>query len=248
MIKTEKVYYEDSFLHTCDARIVGITENKVILDRTVAFPEGGGQIGDVGNLYLDGKQIPFHDTQKGIGRVLSLQDFPSIQVEAPVYHITDGEQLTDIFQGAEVKVKINVEHRIRTTVLHSALHLVLMAARERRPDLTNIIRGCKITTESARIDFFAKEKFTPEDIDAIVRRVRELVSLEIPIEVYPHEEEREAWYWKCLDFICPCGGTHLTNTGQAGTISVKRKNVGKATERLIVTAENVGLTESDFHD
>ena len=129
MIKTEKVYYEDSFLHTCDARIVGITENKVILDRTVAFPEGGGQIGDVGDLYLNGKQIPFHDTQKGIGRVLSLQDFPSIQVEAPVYHITDGEQLTDIFQGAEVKVKINVEHRIRTTVLHSALHLVLMAAR-----------------------------------------------------------------------------------------------------------------------
>ncbi len=83
-------------------------------------------------------------------------------------------------------------------------------------------------TCDARIDFFAKEKFTPEDIDGIARRVRELVSLEIPIEVYPHKEEREAWYWKCLDFICPCGGTHLTNTGQAGMIFVKRKNVGKA--------------------
>lgn len=247
MIKTEKVYYNDSFLGSCQAKVIDIKENKVILDRTVAFPEGGGQIGDVGKIVVNEKEIPFFDTKKGVGRLLSLPEFPSVQVDTPIYHFIDDSQLSDIAVGDNVIVKLDVQHRIYTTVLHSALHLVLMAAKERRPDLTNTIKGCKITTENARIDFFAKEKFSPLDIEWISARVRELVAAEIPIYVYPHNEEKEAWYWKCLEFICPCGGMHLTNTGQAGKLSVRRKNVGKTTERLIVTAEGIHLEVADYH-
>jgi len=247
MIKTEKIYYRDSFLGSCQASVIDIKENKIILDRTVAFPEGGGQIGDIGKLVVSEKEIPFFDTKKGVGRVLSIPEFPSIQVDTPVYHFIDDNQLSDISIGDNVIVKIDIQHRILTTVLHSALHLVLMAAKERRPDLTNTIKGCKITTESARIDFFAREKFTSTDIEWITARVRDLVAAELPIYVYSHDEENEAWYWKCLEFICPCGGMHLTNTGQAGKLSVRRKNVGKTTERLIVTAEDIRLRVADYH-
>ncbi len=247
MMKTEKIYYNDSFLNSCQATVIDIQGNKIVLDKTVAFPEGGGQIGDVGNIYLNEMKIPFYDTKKGVGRILSLQEFPNIQVDTPVYHFIDEDQLSNISIGDNAIVEINVLHRIRTTALHSALHLVLMAAKERRPDITNVIKGCKITTESARIDFFAKEKFLPDDIVWITNRVNELVSLEIPIQVYAHEKENEAWYWQCLDFICPCGGMHLTNTGQAGTLMVRRKNVGKTTERLIVVGENIKLAEYDYH-
>lgn len=247
MVKTEKLYYKDSFLRCCNATVVDIKENKVILNQTVAFPEGGGQIGDVGKLIKDEVEIPFWDTKKGVGKLLNLAEFPSIQVDTPVYHFIDERYLSDISIGDSVVVEIDIEHRIWTTVLHSALHLVLMAARERRPDITNSIKGCKITTESARIDFFAKEKFLPTDIEWISKRVNELVDGEIPIYVYPHDNENEAWYWKCLEFVCPCGGMHLSNTKQAGKLSVRRKNVGKTTERLIVTASDIGLDVSRYH-
>lgn len=248
MVKTKKLYYEDPFFSSCHATIVDIKENKIILDQTVAFPEGGGQIGDKGKLYVNGIEIPFMDTKKGIGRVLSLNDFPSVRVDTPVYHFIDENYLPSISIGDSVIVKIDIQHRIWTTVLHSALHLVLMAARERRPEITTTIKGCKITTESARIDFFAKEKFLPEDIEWISQRVNELVMEELPIYVYHHNDEDEAWYWKCLEFICPCGGMHLTNTRQAGKLAVRRKNVGKTTERLIVTAGDIRLSEADYHD
>lgn len=246
MIKTEKVYYKDSFLSSCYATVIDIKENKIVLDRTIAFPEGGGQIGDKGMIIVGNKEIPFFDTKKGVGRLLSLAEFPSIQVDTPIYHFIDDSSLPDISVGNSVIVKIDIQHRIWTTVLHSALHLVLMAARERRPEITNTIKGCKITTESARIDFFAKEKFLPKDIEWITKRVNELVMEKIPIYVYPHENE--AWYWKCLEFVCPCGGMHLTNTQQAGRLSVRRKNVGKTTERLIVTTSDIGLDEGDYHE
>lgn len=247
MFKTTKIYYQDPFLNHCEATVIDIQENRVILDKTISFPEGGGQIGDRGYLYVKDMEIPFFDTKKGIGRILSLPDFPNVQVDTPIYHFIDEKDLSKIVIGDKIKVVIDVQRRIWTTVLHSALHIVLMAAKERRPDITSIIKGCKIATESARIDFFAKVKFLPEDIEWISKRAQEMIDLEIPIKVYPHMQEKEAWYWKCENFICPCGGTHLTNTGQIGKIFIKRKNVGKTTERLIVTVDDIKLFEKDYH-
>ena len=80
MFKTEKVYYSDSFLSSCMATVTGIEDNKVILDKTVAFPEGGGQIGDIGKLYIKERIIPFFDTKKGVGRILNIPDFPDIKL------------------------------------------------------------------------------------------------------------------------------------------------------------------------
>lgn len=247
MLKTEKIYYQDSFLSNCTATVIGIQDNKVIFDKTVAFPEGGGQIGDIGEIYTKDSVIPFFDTKKGVGRSLNIPDFPDIQVDTPVYHYIDKENLSRISIGDTAKIQIETEHRIRTTVLHSALHIALMVAKKRRPDITNIIKGCKIGVDNARLDFFAKSKFLPEDIEWMSIAAQELIDAELPIYVYHHKDEKEAWYWQCEDFICPCGGTHITNTGQIGNMHIKRKNVGKTTERIIVSVENIKLSKEDYH-
>ena len=54
------------------------------------------------------------------------------------------------------------------------------------------------------------------------------------INKYSHNESKEAIYWECDKYIVPCGGTHLTNTEQISDINVKRKNIGKGIDRLIV--------------
>ena len=161
MITTEKVYYQDFFKCECIAKIVKIDGNKVILDRTVAFPEGGGQEGDRGILITsDNKQISFVDTKKGVGRILHLDEFPAVQVDTAVYHIIDESDSAYLEIGSSVTVRIDVPHRLGTTVMHSALHIALMAATERVPEKVKRIKGCSITDHSARLDFWTSERFT----------------------------------------------------------------------------------------
>ena len=52
MFKTEKVYYSDSFLSSCMATVTGIEDNKVILDKTVAFQKEGGKLEILENYIL----------------------------------------------------------------------------------------------------------------------------------------------------------------------------------------------------
>ena len=51
---TEKLYEQDSMLKSCLATVLSCAEDKrgyaVVLDRTVFFPEGGGQLSDCGTL------------------------------------------------------------------------------------------------------------------------------------------------------------------------------------------------------
>ena len=244
---TKKLYYNDFFLAECNAKVIAKEGNKVTLDQTVAFPEGGGQEGDKGTILLKNEAISFYDTKKGVGRVLHLDDFPTIQVDTPIYHFIDENQIDMINIGDEIIVQIDILHRIKTTALHSALHIALMAAKEKIPEKVEIIKGCSITEQYGRLDFFTTEKFTPENIDWINKRVNEIICKNYPIESYHHPLENEAWYWKCNDFICPCGGTHLKKTGDAGLAHIKRKNLGKSMDRLIVTLENIQLCVNDYH-
>ena len=45
---TEKLYYEDGYLKSVDAEVIGVKKNGIILDKTIFYPEGGGQPGDIG--------------------------------------------------------------------------------------------------------------------------------------------------------------------------------------------------------
>lgn len=247
MHTTEKLYYKDFFLSQCTARVVSVNQNKVLLDRTVAFPEGGGQKGDRGIIITGNKAIQFWDTQKGVGRVLHLEDFPTIQVETPIYHIINETDAEYLKAGVEVIVKIDVAHRIGTTTMHSALHIALMAATEIVPEKVRCIKGCSITDHSARLDFFTRERFTQGDMEQINKRAQDIIDNDYMIKSYAHPSEAEAWYWECEGFRCPCGGTHVQKTGDIGTIHVKRKSTGKNNERLTVSLSDSKLTEASYH-
>ena len=48
---TDCLFRDDSYLKSCDARVVAITEQGgIVLDRTVFYATSGGQPGDTGTL------------------------------------------------------------------------------------------------------------------------------------------------------------------------------------------------------
>lgn len=245
---TKKLYYNDPFLSQCDAEIVEIRNgNELCLSQTVAYPEGGGQISDIGSFIFGDLEIPFENVQKGSGRIFCVQDFPTVHLDTPVYHTVDTQYANMLSIGQKLEVKINLERRMWATLHHSAIHLALMVASELRGDLYHRIKGCNITTEHARMDFSLPERFSEIELFDMNDRLNSLISECAPIVVFPYKGENEAWFWQCKDYVCPCGGTHVTNTSQIGHAIIKRKGIGKGFERIIVTVDSPMITTKDYY-
>lgn len=118
---TQKLYYEDGFLITNKAKIVKICDCGVILDKTVAFAESGGQIGDIGCIEIlkNGKKINFFNTTKIGGEKLQDENFATILVNSDILHYIDSKNLSNFCISDEVIVKIDANHRAKNITSHS---------------------------------------------------------------------------------------------------------------------------------
>ena len=69
------------------AKILEIIDNNIVLNRTVFYPRGGGQLGDRGILKQADKEFTVIDTIKEDGKVVHVLDDASINKEIEVYNL-----------------------------------------------------------------------------------------------------------------------------------------------------------------
>ncbi len=63
---TELLFRDDAYLRAASARVLTVLERGFTLDRTVFYPQGGGQAGDSGTARrASGEPIRIADTRKG---------------------------------------------------------------------------------------------------------------------------------------------------------------------------------------
>ncbi len=246
--KSYKTYYDKPYLSQIESKIIDIKGNGIILDRTVAYPEGGGQEGDKGVLIVDNREIPFYDTKKGLGRTIYLDDFPTISVDTPILHYVNEEDLKHFKMGDSVVVKIDTIRRAKLSISHSATHIMLMAMETKYPGIEKTIYGTSIKEDSARLDFRTPLKFSSEDIKEVEKIANEIVAKNEEIKVFRHPKEPEALYWQLDWYITPCGGTHIDNTKYIKSITLKRKNLGKKGQRVSLTFEHNSLYQEKFYE
>src|SRR3990172_7821052 len=103
---TDDLYSRDAYLATCDATVVGVTAEGVVLDRTVFYPRGGGQAGDTGTIRWDGGGCRVIDTFRS-------------RDTGELIHAVDGSPPQP---GAAVSAQIDWERRHRLMRTHTALH------------------------------------------------------------------------------------------------------------------------------
>jgi alanyl-tRNA synthetase len=244
---TIKYYYIEPYLKELNAKVIDIIDNKIVLDKTIAYAEGGGQESDRGVFVIGDREIEFYDVQKGVGKSLYLENFPVISVETPIYHYINSKDLKYFKKNQEVKIKIDTLRRAKLSISHSAIHFVLMVIEKRLPGYENRIYGAKIKEDGARLDFKTTLKFDANFIKSLEDEVNLIVSKNLPIKNYTHKKHQEAWYWECNGYICPCGGTHIDNSKYIKKVFLKRKNLGKNGQRVSLTYEANDFFQDRFY-
>jgi Ser-tRNA(Ala) deacylase AlaX len=113
--KTQKLYYESALLSACSAVVVRVGPTHIELDRTIAYPQGGGQEADQGVLVLPGnRELRFVDVRKLYGTRPPFHDAPDILVDGIIQHEIsepDVAHLTDVREGDTVEVRIDCRRR-----------------------------------------------------------------------------------------------------------------------------------------
>lgn len=124
-MKTQALYLEDSYLKEMEAKILEVQPEgnswKVILDKTVFYPMGGGQPTDQGKLTGENWKADVFQVLTRDGEIWhSLKSFTPN--EAPNVRGEVGP--TPPIAGAEVHGTINWDRRFKNMRLHSAGHVV----------------------------------------------------------------------------------------------------------------------------
>lgn len=243
MRKTNKYYYSHQYAKEIQARVVNIDKKykTIELDRTIAYPEGGGQESD--KCFIEhiktGNVFPIENVKIIYGLDIKINE--SNYVNGIILHQISRENdlsLDEIYEGDAVKIEINTLLREKMTTSHSASHLLYVAIKKIRNDAIAGIIGCHIKEAQARFDFRVDRRFSEKEIKKIEELSNEFIQNDYKIRVYTSEKNPDERLWECQSNIIPCGGTHLKNTGTIGFLKVKRKNIGKGKERVICILEN----------
>jgi alanyl-tRNA synthetase len=196
-------------------------EIAVVLDQTPFYAEGGGQVADQGVLLWDNGRMEIRDVKKLFGN--------------KVVHY--GKVLFGTLkQGDVVQAVVDRDTRLAAARNHTATHLLHSALREvLGPHVEQA--GSLVTPQRLRFDFSHFSALSSEEILKVERLVNQKIMEAIPVEVvettFDKAKEMGAIalfgekYGDIVrvvrigDFsIELCGGTHLTNTGQAGMFKI----------------------------
>jgi len=232
----DELFREDAHLTECTARIVAVDARGVQLDRTVFYPQGGGQAGDAGELLrADGTRIAIADTRKG--------DAPGEIVHVPAAEQTDA--LAQLRPGDTVTARIDWARRQRHMRFHTATHLLCAL-------VPHPVDGCSITASYARLDFHMNEAL---DKDALTAGIARLVAEAHPVQhrwIAEAELDADPTLVRSMSVQPPrgsgrvrlleidgvdrqpCGGTHVANTAEVGAVVVTKIEKKSAMTRRVV--------------
>ncbi|MAZ01494.1 MAG: alanine--tRNA ligase [Flavobacteriales bacterium] len=228
---------------SCVARLVKYREVKfenekqyhLVFNYTPFYAEAGGQVGDKGFLDSNNDKIDIINTFLDLGIAI---------------HVV--KQLPDNL-NVDFNLFVNQEKRIKTSINHSATHLLHFALRS---FLGNHIeqRGSYVCDDYLRFDFSHFKKIELKDLNKLEFLVNSLITQNISLEteVIPFNEAKKngavalfgekygdlVRVVKFGDSIELCGGTHVNSTGEIGLFKIISESSSSSGIRRIEAITN----------
>lgn len=214
---TALLFRDDAYATAFNAQVLEVDGGRVRLDRTLFYPEGGGQPADTGELTCAGGNARVTDVQK-VGGV--------------VWHVLEGATPA---VGDDVRGELDWRARYRHMQRHSAEHLLAQAFLRVRSDIR--VQSVSMRSAFCTLDF----EGNPTDADARAAEsvLRDVIARDLPIEAFEVPEAGLAAYplrrapqvrgtvrlvgvrdgdgwWEMV----ACGGTHLRSTAFVAPVVV----------------------------
>ncbi len=235
VISTFELTSEQQENLSLSAEVTGIPTHGVILDSTLFYPEGGGQLGDEGTLNQLNSSVNVLDTR----------------VENDVIiHLTDGD-----LEVGKVDGILNWSRRKQLMDHHTAVHIVGGSAREiLGPQIWQA--GSNKGERNARIDLTHYRRLSRSDLDIIEDHANAIVDSNSVVTklILDRAEADEKFGFELYQGGPPkhsqirvimigehdvqaCAGTHHDNVGEIGEIRIiKSSAIQDGVERLQIVA------------
>ena len=231
-----EIFRSDSYLSSVEATVVAVLEEGLILDKTVFYPEGGGQPGDIGKIANNIFEANVTNTIKSTDGILHLID----------------NKLGPISEGDNVTIDIDWERRYALMRMHTALHILCSV-------VDGAVTGGSVGIQKSRLDFDIPGE--RPDKESLTQQLMEIVDKNYPVMsswISDQELQRNPGLIRTMsvkpptgtgqvrmirigddiDFQ-PCGGTHVKSTGEIGRIKISKiENKGKQNRRINLTWDN----------
>jgi misacylated tRNA(Ala) deacylase len=233
---TELLFREDAYRQSTEVRVLGLFSDFLVLDATLLYPASGGQPADAGRLvHPSGHTVP----------VLELRYLDAAKTIVG-HKLPDGED-PKCWLETTFAMTLDFDRRLRLMRMHSALHLLSVA-------LPYAVTGGAIGTEEGRLDFdipdagLDKEAITAElnrligqDADITTRWITdaELDANPQLVKTMSVKPPRGSGRVRLVEIagldLQPCGGTHVRNTREIGSMIVTNiEKKGKQNRRVRV--------------
>ena len=229
---TELLFRDDPYLKAANARVIAVHERGIELDRTIFYPQGGGQMGDTGVMTLaEGASLAIADTRKG--------DAP----DSVLHVLAAGAPQPNV--GDAVALQLDWERRYALMRLHTALHVMSCV-------VVAPVTGGNIAPDKARLDFdidmsLLDARCIEEETNAIVARAiatqiewisdADLDARPELVKTMSVQPPRGSGRVRLVRIpgidLQPCGGTHVGNIAEIGAIRVLRiRSEGRRNKRV----------------
>ncbi|MBM2890153.1 alanine--tRNA ligase [Leptospira interrogans] len=205
----------------------------IVLNKTPFYPEGGGQVGDIGFLRQGKNVFKVFDTQKENDSIIHFGE------------VLSGEFIV----SQELEAEVEITRRERLKFHHSGTHLLNGALRTLLGDHV-LQKGSIVSPEYLRFDFSHPSSLTSEEIRQIESWVNESIRKNFPVETKELSIEDAKKTGAVATFgekygervrvvqmgdasIEFCGGTHVSRTGEIGYFFIKKESSPGAGNRRI---------------
>lgn len=227
---TDELFRNNSYLKEYEVTVTEVTSDGLVFDKTIFYPEGGGQPGDEG----------FIKSGENKTRILGTK-----YINQKLVHLVD--ETKDFKENNKVKLELDWSRRYSHMRVHTCLHLLCSI-------IPYPVTGGSIGDGRGRLDFDLETKPNKEDV---LNSLNKLISDDHTVSISSITDDeldqnpdlvrtmsvkpprgsgtiRMIKIGENIDFQ-PCGGTHVKKTSEINLVqSVKIENKGKMNKRIIV--------------